>query len=720
MKNPPENISFIEFKEDILKKFHIFENNLKSEYASKFIKINSNFEQIELKINTIFHNNNSLLDSISKQNINLEKLNKLETLGTKADQTLLTQEIQLKHVSEEISTIKKDLYKVISENLTIPGRVGPGAVFKNLTEYLVYQMDEINKLRNMISHNKNKFDDWEKTALNIITNALFKFQTQFNNKHKQINVLIEKNKGILNNKILDLETNIEKYQNKIDKLVKQMENDIQNEIQKVSKEKAQNIEEFEKKFNEFNLKLNSITPNFNKSKKIRFKSNLKNKENNITPYFKKPNEDLINIDKNIFKSSKNLFSFDLDINTQRKGVNKELKFDEEKNNNSFIIKDIKNDFSQIYSSRNSPKRKNSFNQFINNESKNNKEENNLPILSERQSKNHSNKEENNFPILSERKSKINSFRKDNNLQNLKLIKNNSDINSNDNFQTLNKLNILVQGNKTTEKNIININKNININQLTANNGPNTDKGNDTKNKNIINISQETLNNSSLTERKKKANNNTKQKSESKQFNTIGRNHDLSIINNYFNEEEKYSTVVNKVNYPNNKSKESIGIQNNFTSRSSESNPKKKKENINIKTNNNNNNINSKNSISKNKDNNNILCIKKKTINMQMNTNINTDQQKINSKIREYYNNKKMESTKKSNQKLIECNLINMNFRNSCENILPKNISYSYKKSVFNTLNEPKIKIEQSYRNTNYKFYTKRNNHINIRSINKEK
>ena len=111
------------------------------------------------------------------------------------------------------------------------------------------------------------------------------------------------------------------------------------------------------------------------------------------------NGSIINIDKNIFKSSKNLFSFDLDINTQRKGVNKELKFDEEKNNNSFIIKDIKNDFSQIYSSRNSPKRKNSFNQFINNESKNNKEENNLPILSERQSKINSYRKDINFIYL---------------------------------------------------------------------------------------------------------------------------------------------------------------------------------------------------------------------------------------------------------------------------------------------------------------------------------
>ena len=72
----------------------------------------------------------------------------------------------------------------------------------------------------------------------------------------------------------------------------------------------------------------------------------------------------------------------------------------------------------------------------------------------------------------------------------------------------------------------------------------------------------------------------------------------------------------------------------------------------------------KNNLSKNKDTNNIFCIKKKKINMQMNTNINTDQQKLNSKIREYYNNKKMESPKKSNKKFIECNMINMNCRNS--------------------------------------------------------
>ena len=77
-------------------------------------------------------------------------------------------------------------------------------------------MDEFNKLRNSVLQNKKKVDEWEKTAINIISNALFKFQSHYNNKHRQTLVLIEKNKGILNDKILDLDTNIEKYTNKID------------------------------------------------------------------------------------------------------------------------------------------------------------------------------------------------------------------------------------------------------------------------------------------------------------------------------------------------------------------------------------------------------------------------------------------------------------------------------------------------------------------------
>ena len=220
MKNSSNNNKdIIEFKEEIMKHFQILENNFKSEYNSKFSKINSNFDQMELKLNTLSHNNDSLLDLISKQNFNFEKLNNFQSFENKANQTLLTQEIQLKNILEEISRIKNDIHKITTENLILSGSIGPGAVFKNLSEYLVYQMDEFNKLRIETSQNKKKVADWDKTAMNTITNTLFKFQSHYNNKHKQIYVLMEKNKSLLNNKILDLETKFERYQNKIDIII---------------------------------------------------------------------------------------------------------------------------------------------------------------------------------------------------------------------------------------------------------------------------------------------------------------------------------------------------------------------------------------------------------------------------------------------------------------------------------------------------------------------
>ena len=118
MKNSSNNNKdIIEFKEEIMKHFQILENNFKSEYNSKFSKINSNFDQMELKLNTLSHNNDSLLDLISKQNFNFEKLNNFQSFENKANQTLLTQEIQLKNILEEISRIKNDIHKITTENL---------------------------------------------------------------------------------------------------------------------------------------------------------------------------------------------------------------------------------------------------------------------------------------------------------------------------------------------------------------------------------------------------------------------------------------------------------------------------------------------------------------------------------------------------------------------------------------------------------------------------
>ena len=542
---------------------------------------------------------------------------------------------------------------------------------------------------------------------------------------------------------------IENYQNKINKLLKQMDNEFQDGIQSMSKEKNKNIEELNKKIEELNSKLDFMAQNLNNKRKIS-SSNSNNKENNISSHFKIDDENIIVGKKNILRLCNNLGSNEFYINHQNKGnkvINKELNKDDEKNNNSFIFKNNNNDISQIYSSSmNSTKRKNSSNQFINNELQNNNKENNLPILSEGKNKFFSKNKEYNLINLQ-------------NVKNLKLIKGNNEDNLTNNFRTINTLTKLVSENKTREKDKGNIDKYTNMKNLTQNDEENINIKTK-ENNNIIIKAQNLIN---LTENKIEINNNTKQKSESKQMtNSIGKSPNLNINNNFFNDEEIYSMSSINVNSKESKSKENKAIQKNTTNQTkqenlgddweirkfvskgiytgtgegsvcssdeipesaffpenngskeaifhqlvthrilrygSELNLKNIKGNISI-------NIKNKNDI-----NSNILL----SNNRQMNTNI--EQQNIISKIREYYNNKKFEIRKKSNKKVVECNLINLNLMNSCENIHRRNNSYTFQRNTFYSPNNSKIKLESDYRNTNYNFFSKRDKCTCLKSFN---
>ena len=150
---------FMEFKDEVMKKIRLVENKFLSEFNSKFSQVNSNFEKMDIKINTISQNNNSLLDLVTKQNFNFDKVNEFDIYKTKTDQSLITQKIQIKNILQEIRQIKDNFEKIVTENLIIPGSIGPGSIYKNLADYLVYQMNEFNKLRNDIEQNKKNVGD---------------------------------------------------------------------------------------------------------------------------------------------------------------------------------------------------------------------------------------------------------------------------------------------------------------------------------------------------------------------------------------------------------------------------------------------------------------------------------------------------------------------------------------------------------------------------------
>ena len=192
---------YIEFKDEIMKRIRLLENKFTSDFNSKFSQISLGFEKLDLKINSITQNNSSLLGLITNQNFNYEKFAELEEFKIKAEQNLLTHEIKIKNIIQEIEKLKIKYDKIFSDNLIVPGYVGPGSPHKNLAEYVVYQISEFQKISNDTEQTKNKVDNSARTALNAVNTCFAQFQRYADEKNKDTRIMLERRYNQFSDKI---------------------------------------------------------------------------------------------------------------------------------------------------------------------------------------------------------------------------------------------------------------------------------------------------------------------------------------------------------------------------------------------------------------------------------------------------------------------------------------------------------------------------------------
>ena len=131
------------FKESILKNLHDLETKLTSTLSNKVLILNKEYESIKEKMNLFEENNKALVE----QKLKAEKINELESFKNKVDGMLITHSIRIKNSLDDISKIKTKYDKIISDNLYIPGFIGSSCQFKNLSEYLSYNISEFSKIK---------------------------------------------------------------------------------------------------------------------------------------------------------------------------------------------------------------------------------------------------------------------------------------------------------------------------------------------------------------------------------------------------------------------------------------------------------------------------------------------------------------------------------------------------------------------------------------------
>ena len=728
---PTSSISdYIEFKDEIMKKIRLLENKFTSEFNSKFSQISEGFEKLDMKINSLSQNNTSLIEFITKQNFNYEKFTDLVDFKIKADRELMTHDIKIKRIIEDIEKLKLKYDKILNDNLIVPGYVGPGGPHKNLAEYVIYQINEFQKIRNDTEQIRNRVDNAARIALSAVNTSFSQFQRYTDEKNKSTQIMIERKYNQFSDKILELETELNKYQYKIERQIKPIEVDIQKLIkirnnQAISNEQTfDNIQQkMNKMIEEFDL-IKSTNKEYD-SKIINYRQTNNTSEllnsKNTSKYNKSP---IIN-DNEFNNNSKN--SYNRKKNNQKSQKNLVISYEFEQKNSSIN----QNELPKLNNDLGSPMRSNrnyiDYDKNIRHNSNNSLQEKKL--ISEKNIKKidrNDGNEDNITNVKNKKNEKVFSpkvgFKENDKMKKIEskqnVIKNNDDIGRLNNKSIENEKFTKIGINKKIEKEkkkyidegtvrdyITQINENNNAqksNKKIIINGLYKDKKTGTTDNLMDEIKKE----------HEKGNNSIYvakfDKSENDKIDVIQKDANDAYDNNLYAENEKENNEINnnsntlEIKNKNEFKKITYKINNNI------------KDNINFlsKT--------SKHSFLNKKEGNTSnepLGNKKKYYNLEMN--INEEQKQIMKKIRDYYQNKKIIMEKKLHENIVDCNIVNLNRKDSFDIINIKYKNSSAKSSLFNTtkslmnenrnnLKDISMKLSPYLRRTNYKFFDKRN------------
>ena len=149
----------IHFKEEILKNVRDFEEDLLKKINTKMSELNSDYKKFHQNLKNLSENNKKLIDSLTSKNLDFEKIASLEQFRNKVDSILITHEIRINNNIEEISSIKEKYDRALIENLLVPGYVGPSCQFKNIGEFIIYNLSEISKIKSEKDMMRNSFKD---------------------------------------------------------------------------------------------------------------------------------------------------------------------------------------------------------------------------------------------------------------------------------------------------------------------------------------------------------------------------------------------------------------------------------------------------------------------------------------------------------------------------------------------------------------------------------
>ena len=226
----------IDLKDELLQNIKDIEMKLINMLNLKEIKIDDEITNLNKRINDSIEKTNITIENYSSQKIDHEKIIDLEIFKKKVDDMLIAHEIRINNNIQRLSQIQSKYDKAIVDNLFLPGYIGPSCQFKNLGEYLNYNITEISKLRaekDLIKKDtkdyKTKIDSMVKQMIVLNDTSIERCTEYIDNKVKDVESIIDAKIFDFTDKINEIKILFNNLETQIDKQI----NNFKDEILKV-------------------------------------------------------------------------------------------------------------------------------------------------------------------------------------------------------------------------------------------------------------------------------------------------------------------------------------------------------------------------------------------------------------------------------------------------------------------------------------------------------
>ena len=564
------NTDLMQFKDEMLKYLREMEKKI-------MIKINKNKSEISTDINTINDsiklmkdNNNSLIESMAEQQVNIDKFSDIERTLKKINSTLTHHENRIDDSVSEILYIRNRCEKSINETLSVPGMIGKNCKYFNFNDYINNNIKELTQLKTEKDCNKKEFKELKlklnqglKNLSNLIDCFNNRAKMYTDNTKKNIIELMEMKINELNEKNVEIMSKICKIDTETEEKLKKFEENIE-ELNKTKDDKFQVMEDklltINNSFEEMNKNISTIKENLD-SIKVNEEKN-KNEINELKNLFKEFCNRKTNISNKWSNDNLKVYQKDNYLTSNATNYKKRIKFRDtyaSSKNNYFFSHDYFNN-----------------NNNNNNNSNNQKEHNKINVINEFKSRKMkiSKTSRNNMPLSSNNSNDMNSNTNNNN-KNKNVIQTNNNSTSHINRKILKKKTLDKSSkqeeigdenryqsdeiNQTEEEENINNNLNKNIDTL------NKSKSSCKFNKNYGTVSSEDQNIVSNNKFSSKNNNNYNNYT-SFGWDTVSDNYEKTVLNlNKINKNqnsiESYNAEESEIMEPKIKSQESIILNN---------------------------------------------------------------------------------------------------------------------------------------------------------------